>query len=75
LRAAILHRSAEPFGMSITGMKKHIRLLEEAQLVTTEKVGRLRTCMLAPYAFECVSTWLQRLDRFALVVELTKGDR
>src|SRR6266498_2932552 len=60
---------------SLTGMKKHIRLLEEAQLVTTEKVGRVRRCMLAPYAFEGISTWLQRLDRFAQVVERTKGDR
>jgi DNA-binding transcriptional ArsR family regulator len=56
-------------------MKKHIRLLEEAQLVTTEKVGRVRRCMLAPYAFEGISTWLQRLDRFARVVERTKGAR
>jgi len=66
---------AEPFGMSLTGMGKHVRLLEEAELVTTEKVGRARRCMLAPYAFEGVSTWLQRLDRFAQVVERTKGDR
>jgi hypothetical protein len=56
-------------------MKKHVRLLEEAELVTTEKVGRVRTCMLVPYAFEGISTWLQRLDRFAQVVERTKGER
>jgi DNA-binding transcriptional ArsR family regulator len=56
-------------------MKKHIRLLEEAELVTTEKVGRVRRCMLAPYAFEGITTWLQRLDRFAQVVERTKGAR
>jgi hypothetical protein len=61
--------------MSLTGMKKHIRLLEEAQLLKTEKVGRVRTCMLAPYAFEDISMWLQRLDRFAQVVERTKGAR
>src|SRR6266545_662963 len=72
---ATISELAGPFGMSLTGMKKHIRLLEEAQLVTTEKVGRVRRCMLAPYAFEGVSTWLQRLDRFAQVVERTKGDR
>jgi DNA-binding transcriptional ArsR family regulator len=66
---------AEPFGMSLTGMKKHIRLLEDAELVTTEMVGRVRMCTLAPYAFEGISTWLQRLDRFAQVVERTKGDR
>lgn len=72
---ATISELAEPFGMSLTGMKKHVRLLEEAQLVTTEKVGRVRRCMLAPYAFEGISTWLQRLDRFAQVVERTKGDR
>lgn len=66
---------AEPFGMSLTGMKKHIRLLEEAQLVTTEKVGRARVCTLAPYAFEGINMWLDRLGRFAQVVERTKGDQ
>jgi DNA-binding transcriptional ArsR family regulator len=73
--SATVSELAEPFGMSLTGMKKHIRLLEDAQLMTTEKVGRVRRCMLAPYAFEGISTWLQRLDRFAQVVERTKGDR
>ena len=70
---ATISELAEPFGMSLTGMKKHIRLLEEAQLVTTEKVGRVRRCMLVPYAFEGISTWLQRLDRFAQVLQRTKG--
>ena len=72
---ATISELAEPFGMSLTGMKKHIRLLEEAELVTTEKVGRARRCTLVPYAFEGISTWLQRLDRFAQVVERTKGAR
>ena len=71
--SATVSELAEPFGMSLTGMKKHIRLLEEAELVTTEKVGRVRRCMLVPYAFEGISTWLSRLDRFAQVVERTKG--
>jgi DNA-binding transcriptional ArsR family regulator len=66
---------AEPFGMSLTGMKKHVRLLEAAELVTTEKVGRVRRCTLVPYAFEGIGVWLARLDRFAQVVEGTKGDR
>jgi DNA-binding transcriptional ArsR family regulator len=73
--SATITELAEPFGMSLTGMKKHVRLLEEAELVTTEKVGRVRWCMLAPYAFEGITTWLQRLDRFAQVVERTKGAR
>jgi DNA-binding transcriptional ArsR family regulator len=73
--AATITELAAPFGMSLTGMKKHIRLLEEANLVVTEKVGRARRCTLAPYAFEGINTWLQRLDRFAQVVERTKGAR
>src|SRR4029077_4632973 len=71
--SATISELAEPFGMSLTGMKKHVRLLEEAELVTTEKVGRVRRCTLVPYAFEGISTWLLRLDRFAQVVERTKG--
>ena len=73
--SATISELAEPFGMSLTGMKKHVRLLEEAELVTTEKIGRVRRCMLVPYAFEGISTWLARLDRFAQVVERTKGAR
>src|SRR5438046_9446443 len=73
--SATISELAEPFGMSLTGMKKHIRLLEEANLVATAKVGRARRCTLVPDAFEGISTWLQRLDRFALVVERTKGAR
>jgi DNA-binding transcriptional ArsR family regulator len=72
---ASISELAEPFGMSLSGMRKHIRLLEEAELVTTEKIGRVRSCMLVPYAFEGISTWLLRLDRFADVVERTKGAR
>jgi DNA-binding transcriptional ArsR family regulator len=71
--SAAISELAEPFGMSLTGMKKHVRLLEEANLVATEKVGRARRCTLVPYAFEGISTWLERLDRFAQVVERTKG--
>ena len=66
---------AEKFHMTLTGMKKHVTVLEQSGLVTTEKVGRVRKCMLAPYAFEGISTWLQRLDRFAQVIERTKGGR
>jgi DNA-binding transcriptional ArsR family regulator len=71
--AATISELAEPFGMSLTGMKKHVFVLEEANLVITEKVGRARKCVLAPYAFAGISTWLQRLDRFAQVVQRTKG--
>ena len=73
--SATISELAEPFGMSLTGMKKHVRLLEDANLVVSEKVGRARRCTLVPYAFEGISAWLQRLDRFAQVVERTKGTR
>src|SRR5256884_4821503 len=73
--SATISELAEPFGMSLTGMKKHIRLLEEANLVVTEKVCRARRCTLVPHAFEGISTWLQRLDRFAQGVLHTKGAR
>ncbi|MDX6453070.1 MAG: hypothetical protein QOH16_3119, partial [Gaiellaceae bacterium] len=44
--SATISELAEPFGMTLTGMKKHILLLEEANLVTTEKIGRARRCTL-----------------------------
>jgi DNA-binding transcriptional ArsR family regulator len=72
--SASISELAAPFGMSLTGMKKHVLVLEDAGLVVTEKVGRVRKCTLAPYAFEGITAWLQRLDRFAQVVERTKGD-
>jgi DNA-binding transcriptional ArsR family regulator len=71
---ATISELAEPYGMSLTGMKKHIGLLENANLVITEKVGRARQCRLVPYAFEGISVWLARLDRFAQVVNRTKGE-
>ena len=73
--SASISELAAPHDMSLTGMKKHIRVLEEAQLVTTQKIGRVRTCRLVPYAFEGSSAWLARLDRFAQVVQRTKGER
>jgi DNA-binding transcriptional ArsR family regulator len=73
---------AEPFGMSLTGMKKHVRILEDAELVSTEKVGRTRRCSLGPRRLEdlerFVDTYRQlldgRLDRFGEVLDKTKGD-
>ena len=72
---ATITELAEPFGISLTGMKKHVLVLEDAGLVLTEKVGRARRCTLAPYAFDGITAWLHRLDRFAHVVEHTKGAR
>ena len=75
LGPATIGELAAPFGMSLTGMKNHLLVLEDAGLVLTEKVGRARRCTLAPYAFEGITAWLERLNRFAQVVERTKGER
>ena len=51
---------AERFHMTLTGMKKHVGVLEQAGLVTTEKVGRVRTCKLGPRRLEEEAQWLER---------------
>jgi DNA-binding transcriptional ArsR family regulator len=51
---------AEKFRMTLTGMKKHVGVLEEAGLVTTEKVGRVRTCKLGPRRLEEETAWIER---------------
>src|ERR1700734_620723 len=51
---------AEKFHMTLTGMKKHVGVLEEAGLVTTEKVGRVRTCTLGPRRLEDETAWIER---------------
>ena len=51
---------AERFRMTLTGMKKHVSVLEQAGLVTTEKVGRVRTCRLGPVRLEEEMAWLER---------------
>jgi DNA-binding transcriptional ArsR family regulator len=50
---------AEPFGISLTGMKKHVRVLEEAEMVRTEKVGRTRRCELGPRRLDDLEAWMQ----------------
>lgn len=63
---------AEPLAMSVTGVLKHIRALEDAHLVTTRKVGRSRWCELAPDGLDTAASWMSvrqrtwngRLDRF-----------
>ncbi len=49
---------ATAFGMTLTGMKKHIGVLERAGLVTTEKQGRVRTCRLGAARLEAEAAWL-----------------
>ena len=51
---------ADKFRMSLTGMKKHVGVLERAGLVTTEKVGRVRTCKLGPRRLEEEVMWIER---------------
>ena len=51
---------AERFRMTLTGMKKHVGILEEAGLVSTEKVGRVRTCKLGLRRLEEEAAWIER---------------
>jgi len=60
---------AGKFNMTLTGMKKHVGVLEQAGLVTTQKVGRVRTCRLGPDRLEEAIAWLGKYrqlwaDRF-----------
>ncbi len=54
---------AERFNMTLTGMRKHIGVLEQAELVTTEKVGRVRTCRLGPRRLEAEAAWIENYRR------------
>src|SRR5215813_11868397 len=71
---------AEKFHMTLTGMKKHVGILEEAGLVASEKVGRVRTCTLGPRRLEEETAWLEkyrqlwnaRFDALEKVVEELK---
>src|SRR6188474_3472800 len=51
---------AETFHLTLTGMKKHVDVLEQAGLVTTEKVGRVRTCRLGQCRLEEEAAWIER---------------
>jgi DNA-binding transcriptional ArsR family regulator len=75
---------AERFQMTLTGMRKHVGVLEQAGLVTTQKVGRVRTCMLGPRRLDEAREWMDRyremwdarfdeLDR--IVEELTRKEQ
>jgi DNA-binding transcriptional ArsR family regulator len=55
---------AEKFQMTLTGMKKHVGVLEQAGLVTTKKVGRVRTCRLGRRRLEAVTAWIDRYHQF-----------
>jgi DNA-binding transcriptional ArsR family regulator len=71
---------AEKFNMTLTGMKKHVGVLEQAGLVTTKKVGRVRTCKLGLRRLEEEAAWIEkyrqlwasRFDELDKVVEELK---
>ncbi|HZP19377.1 MAG TPA: metalloregulator ArsR/SmtB family transcription factor [Bauldia sp.] len=72
---------AGKFDMTLTGMKKHVGVLERAGFVTTEKVGRVRKCRLGPRRLEEEAAWIERyrqlwnarFDELDKVVEELKG--
>ena len=79
-RDASITDLAEKFHMTLTGMKKHVGVLEQAGLVTTEKVGRVRTCKLGLRGLEEEAAWIEshrqlwaaRFDELDKVVEELK---
>jgi DNA-binding transcriptional ArsR family regulator len=72
---------AAAFGMTLTGIKKHVRVLEDAGLVSSEKVGRVRMCRLGPRRLDDETLWIAayrrqleaRLDRLGEFLEREKG--
>ena len=80
--SATITELAEPFDISLTGMKKHVRVLEEAELVSTEKVGRARQCTLSERRLDEIDLWVQsyrqmlneRFDRLEGFLERQKGE-
>ncbi|MEO7712338.1 MAG: metalloregulator ArsR/SmtB family transcription factor [Gemmatimonadaceae bacterium] len=73
---------AGAFDMTLTGMKKHVQVLEHAGLVTTEKIGRVRYCRPAPRRLQKETDWITRYeamlearyDRLGEFLERTSGD-
>lgn len=81
VRPASISELAEPFGLTLNGIKKHVQVLEDSDLVITEKVGRARECRLGPAQLEDATRWIEeyrrawqaRIDRFAAYVEEPGG--
>lgn len=81
-RDAAISELAEEFEMTLTGVKKHVRVLEEAGLVSTEKIGRVRRCTLGPRRLDDETAWIEeyrrmledRLNRLGEFLERTKGE-
>lgn len=80
---ATISELAQPFGMSLTGLKKHVRILEDVELVRTRKVGRARECQLGPRRLDDAEQWIEgyrqmleaRMDRFGELLQNTKGEQ
>jgi DNA-binding transcriptional ArsR family regulator len=80
--SATISELAAPFAITLTGAKKHVRVLEEAQLVSTQKVGRSRRCELGPRRLDDAHDWIEtyrrtldeRLDRLGEFLRETKGE-
>jgi DNA-binding transcriptional ArsR family regulator len=60
---ASISELAKPFGITLTGLKKHIQVLEDAQLVTTAKIGRTRQCRLGPEQLQDAAQWIDTYRR------------
>ena len=82
-RDATISELAATFRMSLTGVGKHVAVLEQAGLVTTEKVGRVRHCRIGPHRLDDETTWItayrqmleSRLDRLGDFLAQQKGSR
>jgi DNA-binding transcriptional ArsR family regulator len=80
---ATIGELAERFGLTLNGVKKHVGILEEVDLVVTAKIGRARECQLGPAQLEGATewiddyrrTWQRRLDRFGTYVERKDAGR
>ena len=78
---AAISELADSFDMTLTGIKKHVQLLEDAGLVTTEKVGRVRHCRLGPRRLDQETAWIAeyqrmleaRFNRLEEFLERTRG--
>ena len=59
LGEASISSLADKFQMTLTGMKKHVQVLERAELVVTQKVGRVRTCKLGTRGLKAEAAWIE----------------
>lgn len=60
---ASISELAERFEMTLTGMKKHVGILEQAGLIVTAKVGRVRTCRIGPHRLEEATEWIEKFHQ------------